>query len=103
MSYAEDIAKEVMEYLEGIDVSKEGEHLWTNMETIAGIQARLEAIHAQISWLEITGQADEATKKVRTLIVDKAKETFKVLAAFESRKITGRKLEYDLANTSRLT
>ena len=93
MSYAEDIAKEVMEYLEGIDVSKEGEHLWTNMETIAGIQARL----------EITGQADEATKKVRTLIVDKAKETFKELAAFESRKIAGRKLEYDLANTSRLT
>ena len=103
MSYAEEVANEVMEYLEGIDVNQDGEHLWSNYESVTAILTRLSAIHTKIAWLEIQGTADAELKKVRTLIVDKAVETFQDLSRYESRKLTARSIEFEMEKTSRLT
>jgi len=101
-TYAEEVADEVLDYLENQELA-DGEHLWSNLEDVNKILTRLEAIHARISWMEIQGIADPELKKVRTMIVDKAIETFTELARFESRKISGKQIEWDMAKNSRLT
>ena len=88
--------EEVTNYLSNIDVAHDGEHLYSNYEEIAAISVRLQEIHNEIAYQEIQGKASTELKKFRTMILDPAVERLDKLAAFESRKITAKTLEFNL-------
>lgn len=88
-----ELYKEVEGYLNDLNVEHEGEHLWSNYETVTGILVRLTQIHNDLSYLEVTGRATPEAKKFRTMIVDPTIERFEKVAAYESRKITAKQIE----------
>lgn len=87
---------EVQRYLTLLDFLDDGEHLWSNYQTAVGIIVRLGAIHNELAYLELTGNATQEQKKFRTMIIDPTIERVEKVAAFESRKITARQIEAQL-------
>lgn len=92
----DELIAEVKNYVESIDVTVDGDHIYSNYEEITAITLRLQEIHNDIALLEIRGQASPELKKFRTMILDTTLERLDKLAAFESRKMTGKKYEWDL-------
>ena len=82
--------------LKQIVVGDDGEHVWDNYQKVTAILLWLQEVHNEIASLEITGQDWAEIKKFRTLIVDPTIERLEKVAAFESRKITGKQMEKDL-------
>lgn len=91
------LIEEVNNYIKSIDVTLDGEHLYSNYEEITAISWRLQEIHNDIAELEIKGTASPELKKFRTLILDSTLERLDKLATFESRKMTGKKQEWDMS------
>jgi hypothetical protein len=90
------LVKEVMAYLDDVQVEIEGDHLYSNYQKVTAYTLRLQEIHNQISLEEIRGNASQELKKFRTMILDPTIERFEKVAAFESRKITAKALEANL-------
>lgn len=90
------LIEEVNDYLKSIDVTVEGEHVYSNYEEITAISLRLQEIHNEIAIQEIQGIATPELKKFRTLVLDSTLERLDKLATFESRKMTGKKQEWDM-------
>lgn len=89
----QDLYDEVKLYLESVDITTDGEHLWSNYQEATAILIRLTQIRTDIAMLEITGEASPEIKKFRTMIIDPTIERFEKIAAYESRKITARQIE----------
>lgn len=87
---------EVNTYLKQINIDIDGEHIWTNYQTVVGIILRLQEIHNQLALLEIAGNASTEVKRFRTMIIDPTIERLEKVASFESRKITGKQIESQL-------
>jgi hypothetical protein len=87
---------EVKDYLSTIEVGADGENLWDNYQEITSISLRLQQIHNDIAEEEIRGRADSELKRFRTMIVDPTIERLDKLAAFESRKMTGKRMEWEM-------
>lgn len=79
-----------------LELVHEGEHLWSNYEIAVGIILRLGAMHNDLAYLEMIGDATAEQKKFRTMIIDPTIERVEKVAAFESRKITARQIEAQL-------
>jgi hypothetical protein len=92
----EALISEVTDYLESINVGEDGEHLHTNYQEVVAITVRLQQIHNDIVREEIYGNADAALKKFRTALLDPTIERLDKVAAFESRKITSRQIEFEM-------
>lgn len=92
----DELATEVMGYIEEIKVEIEGERLYSNYQRVIAFTLRLSEIHAQVALLEIRGQATMELKKFRTMVLDPTIERFDKIANFESRKITAKRLELDM-------
>ena len=88
--------QEIMDYLDSINVGEDGEHLHSNYQEVVAISMRLQQIHNDIAAMEIRGTADAALKKLRTMIVDPTLDSLNKLAAFESRKITSKQIEWQM-------
>jgi hypothetical protein len=87
---------EVEGLLAEINVGEDGEHLWDNYQKVTSVIFRLSQLHNDIANLEISSSDWPEIKKFRTLIVDPTIERLERIAAFESRKITGKQMEKDL-------
>ncbi len=87
---------EIENILSDIDLAEDGEHLWEQYQKISAYLLRLNQIHNDLAWLEILGQASAEQKKFRTMIVDKTIESLEKLALFASRKITAKKVEWEM-------
>jgi len=87
---------EVEEIVRDIKVGEDGEHLWENYQKVTAVTLRLSEIHNEISMMEIMGEDWPEIKKLRTLIIDPTIERLEKVAAFESRKITGKQMELTL-------
>ncbi len=92
----ESVFAEVTTLMDGIVVGDQGEHLWSNYQEVVATSARLQDIHNEIAWLELTGEASTELKKFRTTIVDPCIERLDKIASFESRKITGQQIEWEM-------
>ena len=68
-----------------------------NYQTVTSIILRLTEIHNDIALMEITGDAPTELKKFRTMIVDPSIERLQEVARFESRKLTGKQIEWDMS------
>lgn len=90
------LKNEIDKYLSELDISSDGEHLWSNYERVIAIIMRLNEIHNELAFIELTGRASPEQKKFRTMIVDPSIERLEKVAAFESRKITARQIEANL-------
>jgi hypothetical protein len=87
---------EIEELLGSINVGEDGEHLWENYQKVTAITLRLSEMHNEISMMEIMGEDWAEIKKLRTLVIDPTIERLEKVAAFESRKITGKQMELTL-------
>lgn len=87
---------EVEGLLGEINVDEEREHLWENYQLVTAVIFRLTQIHNDIAKLEIYGEDWPEIKKFRTLIVDHSKESLERVAAFESRKLTAKQIEWEM-------
>ena len=92
----DELYAEVNSYLAQIDVSSDGEHLWDNYQLVTGVLLRLNEIHNDLALMEIMGEAPTQVKKFRTMIVDPTIERLTEVARFESRKITGKSMEWEM-------
>ena len=90
------LREEVDEYVKYLEVGEEGEHLWSNYQRISSILMRLQQIRNDLSYMEIVGEIPTELKKFRTLILDSTIDRFDKAAQFESRKMTGRQVEWDM-------
>lgn len=88
--------KEVMAYIDDIQVDEEGDRIYSNYQKVTAFCLRLSEIHNEIALLEIKGQASMELKKFRTMILDPTIDRFEKVAAYESRKITAKALEANL-------
>jgi len=91
-----DLYLEVNTYLSEINVEEDGEHLWDNYQKVTGVLMRLNEIHNELALMEIMGEASPQAKKFRTMIVDPSIERLSEVARFESRKITGKNMEWEM-------
>jgi hypothetical protein len=87
---------EVKEYIDSINVGEDGEDIWSNYQEITAISLRLQQIHNDIAEAEIFGTADTELKKFRTMILDPTLERLDKLATFESRKMTGKRMAWEM-------
>ncbi len=87
---------EVSELLNSVEVGAVGDHLWSNYQDTVAISMRLQEIHNEIAYKEITGEASSELKKLRTMIIDPAIERLDKVGSFESRKITGQQMEWEM-------
>lgn len=92
----ESIYEEVTDMLSAIEPGEEGEHIWSNYQAVVAIVNRLITIHNEIAYEEIVGRASPELKKFRTMILDPTIDTLNKNAQFESRKITGKQMEWEL-------
>ena len=92
----DELYAEISKYLRDLDIAVDGEHLWSNYETITGILIRLQEIHNDLSYLDVIGKSTVEMRKFRTAIVDPTIERFQQIAAYESRKITAKNIEANL-------
>jgi len=90
------LISEVKDYIESIHVGEDGENLWDNYQEITAISLRLQQIHNDIAEAEIFGVADTELKKFRTMILDPTIERLDKLAMFESRKMTGKRQQWEM-------
>lgn len=90
------VYEEVSGYLESLDVDEDGEHLWSNYQEVTAILIRLSQIKNDIAFQELTGRATPSIKKFRTTILEPVIERFEKVAAYESRKITARQVEWEM-------
>lgn len=88
--------KEVMAYIDDIQVDVEGDRIYSNYQKVTAFSLRLSEIHNEIALAEIKGEATQELKKFRTMILDPTIERFEKVAAYESRKITAKALEANL-------
>lgn len=79
-----------------INIEEDGEHLWNNYQRVTAIIIRLTEIHNEISFMEIYGSDWPEIKKLRTLVIDPTIDRLERVAAFESRKITARQMEFEM-------
>lgn len=79
-----------------INVGEDGEHIWDSYQKVTGVAFRLTEMHNEISEMEIYGTDWPELKKLRTLIIDPTLERLDKVAAFESRKITGKQMELEM-------
>lgn len=96
VSDIEELYNEVNRYLEEIDIINDGEHLWDNYQKITSVLLRLTEIHNDLSLMEIMGEAPIEIKKFRTMIIDPTIERLTEVARFESRKMTGKDIEWQM-------
>lgn len=87
---------EVNSYVSSLNLDSEGERLFSNYQDVVAMITRLQYIHNEIAWEEITGVASGERKKFRTMILDHTIERLEKVAAYESRKLTALQLERDL-------
>lgn len=87
---------EVNQLMLSIEPGEEGPHIWSNYQDIVAIVNRLTAMHNQIAYEEIVGDASPELKKFRTMILDPTIDNLNKNATFESRKITGQQMEWEL-------
>lgn len=87
---------EVTELMNAVEVGATGEHLWSNYQDIVTTAVRLQEIHNEIAYEELIGSASPELKKFRTMILDLCIERLDKVAQFESRKITGQQMEWEL-------
>lgn len=87
---------EVKAYTDSITVGEDGENVWDNYQEITAISFRLQQIHNEIAEAEIFGNADPELRRFRTMIVDPTIERLDKIAAFESRKMTGKRMEWEM-------
>ena len=92
----QELAKEVEEAIDDIDVWEEGPRVYSNYQKVTGYILRFTEIRNQIAALEIAGEATAELKKFRTLILDPTIERFEKVANYESRKLTALQLEHEL-------
>lgn len=88
---------EVKTYIDDIHVGEDGENVWDNYQEITAISLRLQQIHNDIAEAEIFGNADSELKRFRTMIVDPTIERLDKIAAFESRKMTGKRMQWEMS------
>lgn len=91
-----DLWDEVETYLRQVNVHEDGEHVWTNYQNVVGIIMRLQEIHNQLALMEVKSESTVEIKRFRTMIVDPTIERLEKVAAFESRKMSGKALEAQL-------
>lgn len=87
---------EIDELLKEINVEEDGEHLWDNYQKVTAVAFRLSQMHNDISEREIFGTDWPELKKLRTQIIDATLERLDRVGAFESRKITGKQMEFEM-------
>lgn len=87
------LMKEIRGYIQRLDISKEGEHLWDNYQECIAIMLRVSSIRTEIAYLEVMGTATPQEKKFRTMILDPLIDRLHEVATFESRKITAKSIE----------
>lgn len=87
------LMKEIREYIQRLDIAREGEHLWDNYQECIAIMLRVASIRTEIAYLEVTGAATPQEKKFRTMILDPLIDRLHEVATFESRKITAKSIE----------
>lgn len=89
--------EEVAGYLDNLTSDSEGEHLWSNYETVTGILIRLTQMRNELAYLELINDTpDPKLKKFRTSILEHSIERFEKIALYESRKITAKAIEDNL-------
>jgi hypothetical protein len=91
-----ELYEEVAGYLADVDVTEEGDHIYSTYRKVTAYAVRLTEIHNQIALLEILNEASPELKKFRTLILDKTIERLEEISRYESRKITAMGLEMNL-------
>jgi len=91
-----DLWDEVETYLRQVNVHEDGEHVWTNYQNVVAIIMRLQEIHNQLALMEVKSESTVEIKRFRTMIVDPTIERLEKVAAFESRKMTGKSIEAQL-------
>ena len=91
-----DLWDEIETYLRQVNVHEDGEHVWTNYQNVVGIIMRLQEIHNQLALMEVKSESTVEIKKFRTMIIDPTIERLEKVAAFESRKMTGKSIEAQL-------
>ena len=91
-----DLWDEIETYLRQVNVHEDGEHVWTNYQNVVGIIMRLQEVHNQLALMEVKSESTVEIKKFRTMIVDPTIERLEKVAAFESRKMTGKSIEAQL-------
>lgn len=92
----DELVAEVKGYVKDINIHEDGIRLYTNYQKVTAYSTRLLEIRNEIALLEIKGNAPGELKKFRTMILDPTIDHFNKVAAFESRKITARKIEMDM-------
>jgi hypothetical protein len=88
---------EVNAYLHEINVGEDGEHLWDNYQHVTSVLLRLTEIHNDLALMEIMGEASSESRKFRTMIIDPTIERLTDVSRFESRKMTGKQIEWDMS------
>ena len=97
------LIQEIIGYTNSIDVTEEGDHLYSNYEEIVAISWRLQEIHNEIAVLEIQGLATTVIRKFRTMILDPTQDRLHDLGVFESRKITAKRQEWEMSREGKET
>jgi hypothetical protein len=92
----DDLYEEVNELMSSVEPGEQGTHVWSNYQDIVSIINRLTELHNAIAFLEIKGEASSEIKKFRTMILDPTIDNLNKNAVFESRKITGQQMEWEL-------
>jgi CRISPR/Cas system endoribonuclease Cas6 (RAMP superfamily) len=92
----ESLEKEVSLYIDTLNVMVDGENLWDNMQEVTAIAVRLQQIHNEISMLEYRNEASPELRKFRTMVLDPTTDRFDKVAAFESRKMAAKKMQWEM-------
>lgn len=87
---------EIEGLLKEIDIDEDGGHLWDNYQRVTAVTIRLSEMHNEISYMEIMGTDWPEIKKLRTLVIDPTIDRLEKVAAFESRKITAKQMEFEM-------
>jgi hypothetical protein len=92
----ESLEKEVSLYIDTLNVMVDGENLWDNMQEVTAIAVRLQQIHNEISMLEYRNESCPELRKFRTMVLDPTTDRFDKVAAFESRKMAAKKMQWEM-------
>lgn len=91
-----DLHEEIQQILLEVGNPEDSGHLWEKHQKVVAFLLRLSEIHNELSWREITGEATPQEKKFRTMIVDQTITSLEKAAAFESRKLAAKKIEWEM-------
>lgn len=91
-----ELTEEVFGYVADVKTMEEGETITSNYRKVIAYIVRLQEIHNEIVLLEISNIASPEIKKFRTMIIDETLPQLKLVANFESRKISALQLEANL-------